>query len=161
MAVDVYRINETDTRAIESMRSVSSNLTSSLPFYVHDAFNLQSFSQFVANRTDFIVQDHHSYFVFTPSDSSEPASQHTTDIKGPISKSFSDVKSLDRGNLFIGEWSCALTSDSMAHEAKPDQARRDFCHGQMDVYANAAAGWCFWCMILRMSSSVFVLMSPI
>ncbi|KAG5728300.1 putative dolichyl-phosphate-mannose--glycolipid alpha-mannosyltransferase [Termitomyces sp. T112] len=132
------------TRAIESMRNATSNSTLSLPLYIHDGFNLERYSQFVANRTDFVVQDHHSYFVFTPSDSSEPASQHTSDIKGPISKSFVDASLKERGNLFIGEWSCALSSDSMAHEADPDQARRDFCSGQMSVYANAAAGWSFW-----------------
>lgn len=135
-----------DTRAIESMRNVASN-TMSLPLYIHDGFNLGRFSQFAANRTDFVVQDHHSYFVFTPSDSAEPASQHTSDVKGPISKSFTDASFKERRNLFIGEWSCALTSDSMAHEADPDQARRDFCRGQMDVYANAAAGWSFWCKV--------------
>ncbi|KAG6890384.1 hypothetical protein C0992_001775 [Termitomyces sp. T32_za158] len=131
------------TRAIESMRNFTSN-SMSLPLYIHDGFNLERFSQFAANRTDFVVQDHHSYFVFTPSDSSEPASQHTSDVKGPISKSLADASSKERRNLFIGEWSCALTTDSMAHEADPDQARREFCSGQMDVYANAAAGWSFW-----------------
>ncbi|KAG6899493.1 hypothetical protein C0993_009715 [Termitomyces sp. T159_Od127] len=131
------------TRAIESMRNVTSTSVS-LPLYIHDGFNLDRFSQFAANRTDFVVQDHHSYFVFTPSDSSEPASQHTSDIKGPISKSFTDASFKERRNLFIGEWSCSLTPDSMANEADPDQARKDFCRGQMDVYANAAAGWSFW-----------------
>ena len=43
----------------------------SFPLYLHDGFDLDRFSYFVANRSDFVVQDHHSYFVFTPADESE------------------------------------------------------------------------------------------
>ena len=63
----------------------------SFPLYIHDGFDLDRFSQYVANRTDFVVEDHHSYFVFTSSDQSEPASGHISDIQGPISDSLEDA----------------------------------------------------------------------
>ncbi len=52
-----------------------------LPFYIHDAFNIGQYSAFIANRTDFVVEDHHSYFVFTDADTSRDASQDTTNVK--------------------------------------------------------------------------------
>ncbi|KAG6853441.1 hypothetical protein C0991_004366 [Blastosporella zonata] len=139
---DVY------TRMIGSMRNVSPSTAAadpaSFPLYIHDGFDLDRFDAFGANRTDFVVQDHHSYFVFTPSDQNEPASQHTGDIRGPISQAFSDASSKERRNLVIDEWSCALTPESISNEPDKDQARRDFGKGQMDVYAATTAGWSFW-----------------
>ncbi|KAG6919916.1 hypothetical protein DXG01_013265 [Tephrocybe rancida] len=134
------------TRMIAAMRNVSTPAanSASFPLYIHDGFDLERFDAFGSNRTDFIVQDHHSYFVFTPSDQNEPASQHTSDVKGPIFKSFADASSKERRNLVIDEWSCALTPESIAHEADKDQARRDFGKGQMDMYSATAAGWSFW-----------------
>ncbi|KAG6811324.1 hypothetical protein H0H92_007988 [Tricholoma furcatifolium] len=137
---DVY------TRMIKRLRRVTSNSNSAtVPLYVHDGFDLERFSEFVSNRTDFIVEDHHSYFVFTPSDRNESASDHTGDVRGSISDLYADTSSRERRNLVIDEWSCALDPASLAQESDQDQARRDFCKGQMDVYTNATAGWCFWC----------------
>lgn len=114
------------------------------PLYLHDGFDLDRFSKFVADRTDFVVQDHHSYFVFTPSDQSEGASGHTADVKGPISSSLVNASNGQHRNLVVDEWSCALTTQSLQNEGDPDQAQRNFCTGQMEVYANATAGWSFW-----------------
>lgn len=117
---------------------------SNLPLYLHDGFDLDRFINYVASRKDFVVQDHHSYFVFTPSDESEPASQHTSDIQGGIADSLRDASLQERRNLVVDEFSCALTGDSLQDESDPDQARREFCTGQVNIYANTTAGWSFW-----------------
>lgn len=116
----------------------------SFPLYLHDGFNLWRYSHFIGNRTDFIVQDYHSYYVFTPADEREPASQHTTDVQGFISERLEEASWNERRNLVVDEWSCALTDQSLSQEADQEGARREFCSGQMDVYAKAAAGWSFW-----------------
>lgn len=134
-----------DGRAISSVRAASP-ADVSLPLYVHDGFDLGRSSQWIANRTDFVVQDHHSYFVFTPSDAAEPASQHTSDIQTNVADSLAGASVQEHRNLIIGEWSCALTSQSISNESDKGKARRDFCTGQMGVYTNVTAGWSFWCM---------------
>jgi hypothetical protein len=134
----------TDSQAITVMRQ-SSPGASELPIYVHNGFDPGRFDDFVASRQDFVVQDHHSYFVFTPSDDSESASRHTNDIHGYISANMDRASKKQHGNLVIDEWSCALTPNSIANESNPIQARKDFCTGQMDVYSNTTAGWSFWC----------------
>ncbi|KAL0573271.1 Glucan 1,3-beta-glucosidase 3 [Marasmius crinis-equi] len=127
--------------AITKMRAVSAE-AAELPLYIHDAFNLPKYIDFVNNRTDFVVLDHHSYFVFTPSDAAEPASQHTSDINTQVSD---ELKSnLPRHNVVVGEWSCALTPESLEHEENKDQSVRDFCRTQLDVYTEDTAGWAFW-----------------
>lgn len=123
----------------------------SFPLYVHDGFDLELFSEYIASRPDFVVQDHHSYFVFTSSDDAEPASQHTDDIKGPISSSLANCSTQERRNLVVDEWSCALTDQSMANAADQNSTRQNFCTGQMQVYANDTAGWSFWCMCFHSS----------
>jgi len=83
--------------------------------------------------------------VFSPSDNKEPATEHTGDIKGTIAGSLAKASSQQRRNLVVDEWSCALSADSLAQESDPDAARKEFCIGQMSVYANNTAGWGFWC----------------
>ncbi|THG97588.1 hypothetical protein EW026_g4424 [Hermanssonia centrifuga] len=131
------------TTAINTMRQVSSE-AARLPLYIHDGFDLERFSEYVAARTDFVVQDHHSYFVFTPSDDSEPASQHTSDIQNGIAATLASASNQQRRNLVVDEFSCALTDQSLQGESDPGETRREFCTGQMQVYANATAGWSFW-----------------
>ena len=118
-----------------------------LPLYMHDGFDLNRFSDFVAGRTDFVVQDHHSYFVFTDSDRMEKASQHTVDVRGGIADSFGQVSDKQHRNLLIGEWSCALDWNSLRNETSDnvERDRKDFCMAQLDVYTNTTAGWSFWC----------------
>lgn len=130
------------TQALDAMRNVYPE--SNLPLYLHDGFNLEQFSPFVAGRRDFVVQDHHSYFVFTPSDANEPASDHLTDIQGGIGDSLRIASNQARRNLVVDEFSCALTDASLRDESNPDQARQDFCTGQAEIYTNATAGWSFW-----------------
>ena len=96
------------------------------------------------------MQDHHSYFVFTPQDESEPASQHTEDVETDIADSLRKVSDRQRRNLVIDEFSCALTDDSLKDEDNPDEARREFCTGQIEVYANTTAGWAFWGKLIFM-----------
>ena len=125
------------------MRKVSP-IAASFPLYIHDGFNIDQYSDFVANRTDFVVEDHHSYFVFTPQDDAEPAAQHTSDVEGGIGASFEAVSQKQRDDLIIGEWSCALTDQSLQGEQDPNAARQAFCTGQDETYANTSAGWSFW-----------------
>ena len=118
-----------------------------LPLYMHDGFDLNRFSDFVAGRTDFVVQDHHSYFVFTDSDRMEKASQHTADVRGGIADAFGQVSDKQHRNLVIGEWSCALDWNSLRNETSDnvERDRKDFCMAQLDVNTNTTAGWSFWC----------------
>ncbi|KAJ7098034.1 glycoside hydrolase superfamily [Mycena belliarum] len=132
-----------DTRAVSAMRQVSS-AAEAFPIYVHDGFNLEEFSDFIAGRTDFIVQDHHSYFVFTPQDESKPASQHTKEIETSMSASLATASVHQRGNLVVDEWSCALTPQSLSNEPDEAVARQNFCTTQMEVYSTTTAGWSFW-----------------
>lgn len=61
---DVASLPTFYARVINTLRKVSPE-ASRFPFYIHDGFNLQRFADFVGGRKDFVVQDHHSYFVFT------------------------------------------------------------------------------------------------
>ncbi|KAF8955450.1 glycoside hydrolase superfamily [Flammula alnicola] len=131
------------SRAIDAMRSTCP-AAKSLPLYVHDGFDLDRLSSYVASRTDFVVQDHHSYFVFSPSDQKESGSQHTVDVDGAISQSLVRVSNKQRRNLVVDEWSCALTPESLESEGDADKVRKEFCTEQMKVYSNATAGWGFW-----------------
>ncbi|KAJ7685071.1 glycoside hydrolase [Mycena polygramma] len=128
--------------AISTMRSVPGAET--FPLYIHDGFNLGKFSDFIANRTDFIVQDSHSYFVFTAQDEKKSASQHTKEIQTTVSDSLAMASANQRGNLVIDEWSCALTPTSLSAESDQIAARHDFCNVQLQVYWNTTAGWSFW-----------------
>ncbi|KAF7304812.1 Glycoside hydrolase family 5 protein [Mycena kentingensis (nom. inval.)] len=127
--------------AIDAMRAISP-AAARFPLYIHDGFNLNKFSRFVAGRSDFVVQDHHSYFVFTPQDDQKSASQHTRDVATVVQDALKNANR--RGNLIIGEWSCALTPLSLSQEQDPDAARRAFCTTQLDTYTTSTAGWHFW-----------------
>ncbi|TRM70447.1 glycoside hydrolase superfamily [Schizophyllum amplum] len=127
-------------RAIQTLRQISPTI----PLYIHDGFNLEQFSDYVSKRVDFVVQDNHSYFVFTSEDATESASDHTNDVQTGVAERFVQASTQERRNLIIGEWSCALTPDSLSGEQDADAARRDFCTHQMDVYTNSTAGWAFW-----------------
>ncbi|KAL1694943.1 glycoside hydrolase family 5 protein [Schizophyllum commune] len=131
-------------RAIQTLRAISPTF----PLYIHDGFDLEYFSDWVSKRTDFVVQDNHSYFVFSPQDAAEPASQHTNDVQTGVADRFVRASNQERRNLIIGEWSCALTADSLSSEQDQEAARRDFCTRQVDVYTNSTAGWAFWGMII-------------
>ncbi|KAL0947037.1 hypothetical protein HGRIS_013179 [Hohenbuehelia grisea] len=141
------------TRAINEMRNTT---TIALPLYMHNGFDLQRCTDYNAGRADFVVQDHHSYFVFTSSDAAESASNHTADINTSVERSLADASTRQLDRVIIGEWSCALTPQSLSQESDPVKARRDFCTGQLDVYNNVSSGWAFWCKssaILNLSIS--------
>lgn len=84
--------------------------------------------------------------MFTDNDSKKPSIQHTKDIKGGIADAFSSVANGERRNLVIGEWSCALSEESLKDQKDKLQARKEFCTAQMQVYTNVTAGWMFWCL---------------
>jgi len=133
-----------DSRAVEAIRAVSPT-SRTLPLYLHDGFDLDKFSDYMITRTDFIVQDHHSYFVFSPTDKTETGTQHTSDVHGAIADSLRRVSGKQRRNLVIDEWSCALTPESLENDKDTTQVRNEFCEEQIKVYSNATAGWGFWC----------------
>ncbi len=115
-----------------------------LPFYIHDAFNIGQYSAFIANRTDFVVEDHHSYFVFTDADTSRDASQDTTNVKMSVAEQLSSSSAEERRNIIVGEWSCALVESALSDQSDAMLARQKFCQGQEQVYRNTTAGWTFW-----------------
>lgn len=117
----------------------------SIPKYIHDAFNLAKYSEYNSHRQDFVVVDHHSYFVFTDKDNTESASGHTQDVGSSIATNLAAHSSQQRGNLIIGEWSCALSSQSMKKENDPEASQKEFCTRQMETYGANTAGWTFWC----------------
>jgi glucan 1,3-beta-glucosidase len=84
--------------------------------------------------------------VFTAHDAAEPVRQHTVDIATGTDRALSLASGRQRRNLVIGEWSCALTPQSLQGEGDPVDARTAFCSGQAEVYHNETAGWYFWCM---------------
>ncbi|KAK0197224.1 glycoside hydrolase [Armillaria mellea] len=131
------------TETIDMIRNLSSS-AASLPIYIHDGFNLNRYSDYVSQRSDFVVQDSHQYYVYTPSDASEPASSHAEDIKSQVNNILSNASSHQHGNLYIGEWSCALTPESLGQESDPNWSRINFCTAQMQVFSNDASGWAFW-----------------
>ncbi|KAK0483511.1 glycoside hydrolase [Armillaria novae-zelandiae] len=131
------------TETIDMIRNLSS-CTASFPIYIHDGFNLSHYSDFISQRNDFVVQDSHQYYVYTPSDASEPASSHTADIGSQVNDMLSNASSHQHGNLYIGEWSCALTPESLGQESDPNWSRINFCTAQMQVFNNDASGWAFW-----------------
>lgn len=125
---------------MDAMRQVSATI----PLYFHDAFDLNTGAAFVANRTDFVVQDHHSYYVYTASDQSQSAGGHVTDIKGSIRDQYQKQSDIARRNLIQGEWSCALAPSSLAQATNQSRAQTSFCTNQMAVYGKTSAGWHFW-----------------
>ncbi|KAL5533128.1 EXG3_2 [Sanghuangporus sanghuang] len=130
-------------RAIASMRQVSAE-ASTMPIYIHDGFNLEQYSDFVASRNDFVVEDHHSYFVFGSGDASRSADADTQIVQSSIADQLSSASDKARRNLIIGEWSCALVEAALSGEKDPMQARQQFCQGQEQAYANTTGGWHFW-----------------
>ncbi|CAA7265374.1 unnamed protein product [Cyclocybe aegerita] len=131
------------TRGIGAIRDASPHATN-LPLYLHDGFDLDRFANYVASRSDFVVQDHHSYFVFSPSDKIESGLKHTDDVDGAVASSLRAVSKKVHRNLVIAEWSCALTPESLELDKDASQVRKKFCEEQMKVYTNTTAGWAFW-----------------
>ncbi|KAJ8522932.1 hypothetical protein ONZ45_g562 [Pleurotus djamor] len=120
------------------------NKVSQLPLYMHDGFDMEHFAGFNSNPSSFTVHDYHSYFVFTNQDSKESASDHTQDVSTSIADRIADASGKQHGNMVIGEWSCALTPESLKNEPDPDDAQKKFCTGQMETYDQKVAGWMFW-----------------
>ncbi|GLB35433.1 putative cellulase (glycosyl hydrolase family 5) [Lyophyllum shimeji] len=141
---NVPELTDFYSRAIETMRQSSAPSAASFPLYVHNGFDIGRFTGYIANRTDFVVQDHHSYFVFTPDDENKPASGLTNDVRGPVADMLASASGSQRRNLVVDEWSCALTPQSLSSEPDKHRAQSDFCKAQLDVYANTTAGWSFW-----------------
>lgn len=130
-------------KAMDAMRKVSSR-ADQMPLYFHDAFNPSQGAEFAGKRNDFVVQDTHSYFVYTKQDQDMTAKKHTSQIKGPIEKSMSGMSKTARGNMVVGEWSCALNPNSLRNSNNKRKSTSQFCRAQTDTYLNSTAGVMFW-----------------
>ncbi|UZJ52300.1 hypothetical protein CBS101457_001620 [Exobasidium rhododendri] len=128
------------TKTMNAMRNVSSTI----PLYFHDAFNLDQGAAFVATRTDFVVQDHHSYYVYTSQDTSLSAKGHIKAITGSIKTTLAAESAIARRNVVIGEWSCALAPSSLASSTNKSLDQYNFCADQEVVYRTTEASWIFW-----------------
>jgi len=103
-------------------------------------------SNYLSRRQDFTVHDHHSYFIYTDPDRQRSASEHAKDVGEAVSSSIRQASDQVHRNMVIGEFSCALTPESMALNRGDTgvQARRDFCASQIDTYTEHTGGWHFW-----------------
>lgn len=144
---DVDALTGFYTSALETLRGLSPE-AAAFPFYINDAFNMAKYGDFIAARTDFVVLDHHSYFVFGDADAQRtPVGSLDSTLapgQGSLSQDMLGVAARGRSNIVIDEFSCALTQDALAASADPTGDRRAFCTGQMEAYANATAGYSFW-----------------
>ncbi|KAJ3726080.1 glycoside hydrolase superfamily [Lentinula raphanica] len=141
--LELATFSTVDTLATNVVRSACS--LPDFPVYLHDAFDLDRFKPYVsAKAPDFSVQDHHSYYVYTPQDDVEPADNHTTDVQTTVTAQLASTDYDSPHNLIVGEWSCALTPDSLKNESDPQQARRNFCMAQYAAYTRDTPGNSFW-----------------
>ncbi|KZT26278.1 glycoside hydrolase family 5 protein [Neolentinus lepideus HHB14362 ss-1] len=140
---NVVGLEDFYTEAISRMRQVSPQAVR-FPLYIHDGFDLDRFSRYVANRSDFVVQDHHSYFVFSSPDIAESASQHAADVQSSILTDLQNAAVVSHRNLVVDEWSCALAPQSLAQESDKSGAQQRFCADQAMIYSDVIAGWSFW-----------------
>ncbi|WVR07557.1 hypothetical protein IAU60_004599 [Kwoniella sp. DSM 27419] len=135
------------SQALGVLRQVSPE-AAAFPFYIHDGFDMSRFADYISTRQDFVVLDHHSYFVFGDAASqATPASQLTSSLQpgqGSLSQSVISAANEGRRNVVIDEFSCALSDQALANSQDAVADRRQFCTGQMESYTNATAGYSFW-----------------
>lgn len=131
------------TKTMNAMRNAS-DYAATVPLYFHDAFQLNKGAKFVSNRSDFVVQDHHSYYVYTSADTKLSAKGHTKAINGQIQQWMATESDVARRNLVVGEWSCALNPASLTSSKNKAQDQQDFCNAQLDVYGDTTSGYMFW-----------------
>lgn len=130
-------------KTMDEMRKVNKQ-AENLPLYFHDAFKPEKGAKFAGKRSDFVVQDTHSYFVFTESDRSTTAKKHTSKIQNSYQSSLEKLSKTARGNFVIGEWSCALNPQSLSNSKDKDKSTAEFCQAQVESYGKAATGYFFW-----------------
>lgn len=128
---------------MDAMRKASPH-AKNLPLYYHDAFKSEKGAKFASKRKDFVVQDMHSYFVFTQKDRGTTAKQHTSQIKSSYEQSLNKMAKTARGNFIVGEWSCALNPQSLQSSSNKQKSTAEFCQAQVESYAKAASGFFFW-----------------
>lgn len=129
--------------AMDAMRAASP-AAATVPLYFHDAFVLEKGAAFVSKRSDFVVSDHHAYYVYTPSDQALSAQGHISKLDGSIFKQFGKQSSVARRNLIVGEWSCALAWSSIQNSKNPVADQTEFCQTQQDIWQTTGSGWTFW-----------------
>jgi len=150
------------SNAITKLRQVAPE-AASFPFYIHDGFDLGRFADYISTRNDFVVVDHHSYFVFgDANDQKRPAQDLVTSLqpaKGSLSEQLLGAAAEGRRNMVVDEWSCALSEAALQGSTDPVGARQKFCTGQMESYTNATAGWSFWSKSITSYDLISILMN--
>lgn len=131
------------TKTMDAMRKASP-YAANVPLYFHDAFVLSKGAKFASERTDFVVSDHHAYYVYTPSDQSTSAQGHISQLNGRINDQFESASATARRNLIVGEWSCALSESSLKNSKNRERDQKNFCQAQQDIWQSATAGFTFW-----------------
>lgn len=129
--------------AMDAMRAASP-YAKTIPLYFHDAFVLEKGAAFVQKRSDFVVSDHHAYYVYTPQDQALSAQGHISKLDGSIMNQFVQQSAVARRNLIVGEWSCALAWSSIQGSQNPNRDQTEFCQTQQDIWQTTGAGWTFW-----------------
>ncbi|KAJ1591236.1 hypothetical protein NDA11_007423 [Ustilago hordei] len=119
--------------AMDAMRAASP-YAKTIPLYFHDAFVLEKGVAFVSKRKDFVISDHHAYYVYTPSDQALSAQGHISKLDSSISNQFEQQSSIARRNLIVGEWSCDLAWSSIQDSKSPVQDQTEFCQTQQDIW---------------------------
>ena len=79
-----------------------------------------------------------------PSDPDAPVTKAADNLGAGISAALLEASVIARRNMIIGEFSCALSNDSLAQADEPVAARKEFCTAQVEAYANVTSGWHFW-----------------
>jgi hypothetical protein len=71
---------------------------------------------------------------------------HITDVtlNGAVGSKLMDAGMSIGSNIFVGEWSCALSDTSLGTEESPINARRQFCEIQAQTYGDIGTGCTFW-----------------
>lgn len=130
--------------AMNAMRKANNPQAKSLPIYFHDAFNLSAGASFVKERSDFVVQDTHLYFLYSKKDQRASPASHTADIRGTMSGLLNSQSRIARNNMIVGEWSCALAQNSLQKARDAHSSQSQFCNAQASVYRQHVGGWGFW-----------------
>lgn len=130
-------------QTMDQMRKASP-YAATVPLYFHDAFDISKGADFVSQRSDFVVQDNHAYYVFTSQDTSTSAAKHTSQIESSVKSNFATQSTTARRNMVVGEWSCALSPSSLTGVSDQDSATHEYCEAQRATYAETTAGYMFW-----------------
>lgn len=127
--------------------------------------DLNRFTKYVSNRTDFVVEDHHACELFefafksmfnhskylsdfiqgnTTNAEAPNTPPPTGDVYNAVGQQIIDASMAVRRNMIIGEFSTALPDSVLAAGPSADSIRQQFGTAQINLFSNATAGWGFF-----------------